>query len=839
MPRSAAYELPDPGAAVDLDGLITRLRALKVWAGDPSYEAIKDRLNAALRASGAPTAELAKKNTVADCFRLGRRRINADLMLAVVAALRPDPGYVAHWRQALRRVVGESRAASHVRVHERLPDDLDEFVGRTAEIEHIRRAVKPDRPAATAAIEGMAGVGKTRLAIHVGHRLRAEHRFERVLFVNLRGFHPDRAQPPADPAAVIEGFLRMLGVPGHLIPHDMSRRVQLYRERLAATRALLVLDNASDESQIRSLVADVPGCLTLITSRRRLAGLDDAVNVSLGAFTQSEALTFLNVAAARVPAGEDRRAPERLAQRCGYLPLAMGVMTGHMTSKSGWTLTDHADWLDERHRAHRLDGDVELALGMSYDSLPANAQRLFRLLALHPGDDIDVYAAAALAGMSPAGAREHLQHLRREHLVNEARPGRYGFHDLVRTYSVDRAVDQERPSDRRAALTRLLDHYVQTARQATDRLFPAGIRERSAVSPALTVDQALSWLNAECANILAAAGQATDDGLFDHVVQLAAALRRYLTSAGRYSDAVFLQHQASLAAQQSNDRAALAGALSSLGFAHFRLGDYPAALTHSHRALDIFRELADRAGEARARNNLGTVYQSQGQYAKAIAQHQQVLTLSEVVGDRFGVSVALGNLGVVSQLLGRYEAAVDHFRRARELAVELGDREGQARAIDHIGVAYQRQGRYQEALDCQHDALRHCREIEDRHGQARALTNLGDTLHRLGRDEEAAQHHRSALTIARETGDRGIECSALNGLGEATLTGELHRKASRLAAELGEQHEQARADEGLARICMIDGDIDQAKAHWQKALDVFATLGGPEADRVRVSLSEA
>src|SRR4051812_37608757 len=195
MSRSARafVVLPDPGRAGTLDELTEALRLLKVWAGEPSYDAVKDRINTAWRTAGRPGGELARKATVADCFKTGRRRLNTDLVIAVVQALHPDVGYVTQWRQALQVIGGEARASAQVRVQDTLPQDLAGFAGRDAELNRLRHALRLGERSGDAvvvsAIAGMAGVGKTRLAIRAAHLLAREKPFDRILFVNLRGFH--------------------------------------------------------------------------------------------------------------------------------------------------------------------------------------------------------------------------------------------------------------------------------------------------------------------------------------------------------------------------------------------------------------------------------------------------------------------------------------------------------------------------------------------------------------------------------------------------------------------------------------------------------------------------
>ncbi|PRY32017.1 hypothetical protein [Pseudosporangium ferrugineum] len=356
---------PDPGAVRSLDELVGCLRALKLWAGNPSYDAVTRRVNEHRRAARRPDAELARRGTVVDCFKTGRRRINSDLMLAVVRALHDDTGYLAHWQQALRVTLAETAAAGQVRVLDRLPDDVPSFTGRRDETARLTRAAGAAAGPLVCVLSGMAGVGKSQLAVHAGHLLAAGGGSGTTLFVNLRGFHPDPGQPPTEPGAVLDGFLRLLGVSGHDIPHGLPARSALFRELLAGRRALVVLDNAADEDQVRPLLPGGPETLTLITSRRRLDGLEGVLRLDVEPFGPDEAEGLLRRSVPGIAVGDDGSAYARIAARCGHLPLALSVVAGQMGARPGWTVTDHADRLDERHRHRRLDSGVEVALHLS------------------------------------------------------------------------------------------------------------------------------------------------------------------------------------------------------------------------------------------------------------------------------------------------------------------------------------------------------------------------------------------------------------------------------------------------------------------------------------------
>ncbi|WFE36371.1 tetratricopeptide repeat protein [Micromonospora sp. WMMD975] len=846
--------MPDPGRARTLDELTAALRSLKVWAGNPSYERITGQVNTAWRAAGRPAGELTKRPTVVDCFKPGRRRLNADLVTAVVQALHPDEGYVHQWRQALRMVGGEARAAAVVRVQDRLPPDLAGFTGRTTEIDQLRHALSHHPPTGGAtgvvAIEGMAGVGKTRLAVHAGHLLVRESRFDRTLFVNLRGFFPDPARPPADPAAVLDGFLRLLGVPAHRIPHDLHARTAAYRERLTGTRTLIVLDNAADVDQVRPLLPEVPGCLTLITSRRILSDLRPTTRLVVDVFAAHEAVDYLVQVVSHVPTGDDPGAAARIARRCGYLPLALDLTTGHMRATSGWTLTDHADRLDERHRQRRLETGVELALDLSYHHLPAGQRRLLRLLALHPGQDSDAYAAAALTGTDLDTTHAHLDHLCRDHLLQQSASGRYTLHDLVRAFAISRAHDEVRPADRREALTRLFDHYLATAAAAMNALHPAQAHLRPHIPPTGTPapeladpDCALAWLDVERPTLVTVAVHTASNGWPTHTTRLSRILYRYLAG-GRGSDAVTVHSHAHHAARQTGDVTEQAHALTDLGVAHLWVARYDAAVEHFTAALHLFREAGHEFGQARTQTNLGVAEQRLGHYRKAAAHFRRGRTAHLLAGNQIGQALALSNLGDVEQRLGHYRGAARHLREALALYRQSGDQAGEAVSLANLAEVDTRSGRYDTAAANLAQALVLFRQAGHRNGEAWTLDGLG-TLHRhLGQPVEAARHHRQALAILQTTGDRHGAAWALNGLGEAMLaaghaTDALthHTAAHATAAEIGARDQQARAQAGLAGAHRALADRDRARAHYRHALTIYTDLGTPEADQIRTCLA--
>jgi tetratricopeptide (TPR) repeat protein len=450
------------------------------------------------------------------------------------------------------------------------------------------------------------------------------------------------------------------------------------------------------------------------------------------------------------------------------------VVAGQMAARPGWTVTDHADRLDERHRHRRLDSGVELALHLSYQNLPEPRRTLLRRMAAHPGPDLDEHAAAALLGADPRHAAAHLRHLGDEYLVQEPANGRYVLHDLIRAFAADRAREEDRPTDRRNALSRLFDHYVYTAAAAMDALYPAERHRRPTLPPrppaGLRLDDpktALSWLDAERASLVAVCVTAARDGWPDHAVWLAGILYSYLDNGGHPADAFTVHTEAQHAARLIGDGIAEATALTNLGVVCWQLGRHPEAIGHLQRARALFQELGDARGEART----------------------------------------LGNLGVVHSTAGQGEVAAEFQQQALELFAGLGDRVGEANTLTNLGSAYVRLGRPAQAADHNRRALVIFQELEHRGGEATALNNLGDAQTMLGGYAEAVGHYQEALAIFRDLGERYGETCVLNGLGQA-LAGQggradaiaCHREALALATEIDKPEEQARARTALAAL---------------------------------------
>lgn len=717
-------------------------------------------------------------------YRYGRRAEALDQYLRTRSALAGEVGVEpgAELRELHQRILNSdpaltvvpeetwsARESSEVVAWRQLPMDIGEFTGRQAELAELQALVDadaPDTPTAVvvSTIEGMAGVGKTRLSVHLAHRLINRGQYCDVqLWTDLRGF--DAEHPPANPADVLEGFLRLLGVPGDHIPTDLQSRAALYRDRLAGKQALVLLDNAAGEEQVRPLLPGRPGCLVLVTSRRSLSDLDGAHTMRLDVLPPDEAVQLLARIATDGRITHQRQPAERVARLCGHLPIALSLAARRLRSRPHWTVADLADRLagDESTlrtvspRTRGLNGIFEL----SYRTLPADQQRLFRLLGLHVGNDITAASAAALAGWPLQHAEELLEALLDEHLLQQEIAGRYRFHDLIRPYARHLANTEETTGQRTEATHRLLTWYLHTAESARGVLDPHRIRiidlhplpPDCAVPEFQDYDQALVWYEAERANLVAAVRTAHPHGLPSVAWQLSWVLLSFFYRRSYWDDWITTFRIALTATQALADRRAEGIVWRGLGVVHSDLRQFDTAIDCHERAQAFLEEVGDLHAQGWNLNNLGVIYVHLDRLPAAENCFRRALSLLRESGDQHGEGLCLNNLGDTSRLLGDTGAAIGHLTEAQDIQQRQGDRAGLRYTLTTLGDLHQDAGQHQTALEYYELSLTTSRELDDQRTAARTLTNLAKTHRALGNTAAATDHLRQAHAIFTELGD--------------------------------------------------------------------------------------
>ena len=646
-----------------------------------------------------------------------------------------------------------------------LPADVFGFTGRDAYLADLDAFLdRSDHTNAVkvTAISGTAGVGKTALAVHWAHRI-ADRFPDGHLFVNLRGFDPEMRV--MDPAEAVRRFLDALGVRPDQIPAELDAQAAVYRTRLSDRRMLIVLDNARDTAQVRPLLPGSPTCLVVVTSRQALSGLvaegAHPLGVDLPSPAEARQLLARRIGAERVIVEPD--AVDEMVERCARLPLALTVVAARAATHPRLSLqTVAAELRDTDGRLAVLTGDdpnsdVGAVFSWSYRALTPGAARLFRLLSLHPGPDLAAPAAAALAALPVARVRPLLEELARASLVVQHTAGRYSFHDLLRAYATDLAHQLDGEEDRRAAVRRMLDHYLRSGYAADRLLYPARDPLTPPPEPPDAAPEqpdnereALAWFAAEHRVLLAAVHQAAAGHWDDRAWRLAWTTVTFLNREGHWHDLTSVGRTALAAGRRLEDQYAQAQAYCFLAYAATRLGRFEAADEELRRAMGLFRRAGDRAGQAHAHLNLAYAMERRGRRREALIHSRMALELYRAHGHERGQAIALNAVGWCHALLGQYEQARTCCQQALPLLVALDDRSGQADTWDSLGYAHEHLGRHDEAIACYRNAVELVRRLGDRYREATMFINLGEAQEAAGNPEAARHAWRAALAILEQ-----------------------------------------------------------------------------------------
>ncbi|MFG2059141.1 BTAD domain-containing putative transcriptional regulator [Micromonospora sp. NPDC048930] len=646
-----------------------------------------------------------------------------------------------------------------------LPADVHGFVGRAEALAGLDALLGESAQTPTAVViatvSGTAGVGKTTVAVHWGHRVAS--RFpDGQLYVNLRGFDPGGV--PVRPTDALRGFLEAFGVPAERIPAELDVQAARYRSLLAGKRVLVVLDNARDAEQVRPLLPGTSTSLTVVTSRNQLGPLvtlHGARPFAMEVLSPVEARQMLahRLGADRVAA--EPEAVDHIIDACARLPLALAIVSAR-AQQTAFPLAAIAGELDDVHgRLDALDaGDptsqVRAVFSWSYAALTSGAARLFRLLGLPPGPDVSARAVASLAGRPPTQTRRLIVELVRANLLAESAPGRYALHDLLRVYATEQLSAAHSHVERRAALSRLLAHYVHTAHTANRLIhphrdpIPVALGTPSPDStPVKLVDQheAQAWLATERNVLLAALRRAADAGFNLQAWQLAWALDTYLERRGYWYDRSAAWHTALQSANRLGSRAARAGAHVGIAHNELRLNRPTSAHDHLRQALDLYISGHDLAGQAFVHGLLAYLCEHQDSFEAALDHARQALALYRAAGHERGQATALNAVGWYHTLLGDHTSALVHCEEALALLQGLQDRYGAATTWDSLGHAHHHLGRYGDAAHCYQQALSLFRALGYRAYEADTLTHVGDTHLAAGDLDAARAAWKQALTI--------------------------------------------------------------------------------------------
>ncbi|MFB7366171.1 AfsR/SARP family transcriptional regulator [Streptomyces hydrogenans] len=711
-----------------------------------------------------------------------------------------------------RPVEEQAPAAAPVARPAQLPATVPDFTGRAAFVRELgaRLATAEGHVMAVSALAGIGGVGKTTLAVHVAHEARP-HFPDGQLYVDLQGAGAQAAAPET----VLGSFLRALGTPDSAIPDALDDRAALYRSTLDGRRVLVLLDNARDAAQIRPLLPGTAGCAALVTSRIRMVDLAGAHLVDLDVMSPEEALQLFTRIVGEERVRAEREAALDVVAACGFLPLAIRIAASRLAARRTWTVSVLAAKLaDERRRLDELQaGDlaVKATFELGYGQLEPAQARAFRLLGLADGPDISLAAAAAVLDLPLWDAEDLLEALVDTSLLESAAPGRYRYHDLVRLYAracADR--DEHPPTEKEAALSRLLDFYLSTAARVyaierpgdrlVDHLEPTTYEGLAFTDR----HEAQDWLYAESHCLLACVRQSAPSPT---------TLRRAVD---------LLWASLDLAESGANSK------------------EYEAVAT-------LLREAASKAGDVRAEGRaaitLAYVHQLSGRFDQADTEAAEARRLAAAHTDPMPLCWSANLLGVTAIYRNRYDEGEDHLQRAITEFRAAKDSAGEASALCNLSRIHLLTGRTESAVRL---ALQGA-EMYDALGHALKGANgwyaLGVALTRSGQLTEASSRLRDALTVFTDSRQRLWQGMALFRLAEVDLAGRKHAAAASNAEmaltvlrDIGGEWRRGNVLTVLGRALSGLGQRDRANVCWTEALDIYTRLGSPEAADVRALL---
>ncbi len=732
-----------------------------------NYHEVLTLLRAEL--SAKPVHERAAVLTIDALTALGQRGDAGEVYRLTRTRLRDEQGLDP----------GEQLEAAHRRALEGAAPDLATtftpisglprldpiFTDRDCELQTVTAALRQHGGAQLCVIYGMAGCGKTALAVRAAHAL-AESFADGVIFLDLHGYTEDRAALTA--AEAIDRLLRRMRIDGAMIPADYDERAAIYQDVLASRRVLLVLDDARDATQVRRLLPAAAGCAAIVTSRRHLAALDESLALPLGTLGQQEAVQLF-----RLVAGHDRVRNEptadsslsRVTNLCGRLPLAIRVAAGRYRARARQSLADlEARLSDADSLLTELDDDdrsVAASFRVSLLDLPSTLARTFALLAMSPGSDFDALAVAALADTTPGEAIGHLTRLADRHLITEHALGRFRFHDLIKVFTRKYVLESVPVGEAVAALWRLADYYLRTAETADSLITPYRYRvpittlDRAASLPPLDdYDAAFTWLSTEQSNLVYTCIAAGDGGLDAVCWQLAYTLRGYFFVTKNWQSWTATHETALVAAHRCGDARAEAMIVNNLGLAYLEQGASDRAADCYRRARRLFGAASDPHGEHTAQANLAWLLFSKGQFAEFIARMRPVLKFYRDNGAERNAAITLRGVGLAEAALGLIAESITDLCQARDVFLRLELRLDTAMTWNALGETYQKAGDSQSAATAFAEALTTARQSGSEYEQARAHHRLAEVAVTAGDRLSAREHWTQALERYQRLGAR-------------------------------------------------------------------------------------
>ncbi|MER6629869.1 NB-ARC domain-containing protein [Streptomyces sp. NPDC000987] len=689
---------------------------------------------------------------------------------ALAAALGLDEDTAAELERAARLGRPRPRSAAGPRTHNvlALPRDINDFVARGPALARLLTLVDGAAPATSpvSVVSGQPGLGKTTFAVHAAHRL-ASHFPDGQLAVDLHGMDPE----PTTPRDALGSLLRAVGVNERAIPASTEDRSGLLRSVVRDRRLLLVLDNAASEDQVRPLLPGAGRCLTVVTSRHALAGLEAVHRIDLALLRQEEAVELLSRIVGPERVGQEGRAARDLVELCGFLPLAVRIAGQRLASRPHERISKLTAQLAREEK--RLDtlqvGDLQVraAFALSYRQLPPGARTVLRRASLAAGGEFGPETAALLADLPVGSVAQYAEELVDAGLLQpDATAERYRFHDLVKLFAAEQLAAEDGAAVSRAALDRTALWMLRRATAAAlrfdaDRHQDALDDDPDPAGAPADRDEARAWLEAERAQWLAALHQAQTSGHHRQVIDTAGAMHWFSDLNQHWELWVEVFRCGVRAARALGSRQDEAVQLNFLAWAYGNcVHDPHASLAAADAALAAARETGDRLQTGWALGYGASALRRTGRVEEAIARlRESAACLADETSaqGRLAELSTLNMLGTHLRQSGGAEEALNIHRLSEAICqAEVTGAPAElitaylAAARHHIGNDLAALGRWAEAELPLRQALATFEAVDMAAWAEPTRLDLGIVLRRLGRHDEARRTLLAAHDALRE-----------------------------------------------------------------------------------------
>jgi tetratricopeptide (TPR) repeat protein/DNA-binding SARP family transcriptional activator len=763
-----------------------------------------------------------------------------------------------------------------------LPSLTTAFVGRSDEILALTSEDQPARQQVRV-IEGMSGIGKTTLAIHVARQL-GERYPDGQIYLKFNAHQA--GEVPLHAAEALSRLLEMVGVTSAPTPRSLQELTALWQSELSSRRSVIVLDDVPDLDAISPILPETGNCITLITTQRHLPDIPGSFVISLDVLPEHDAISLFTQIVGPEKAN-DRGAIAKVVRLCGCLPLAIEVTARRLRDEGDPSTI--SEFIREIISLHSLPDRIDAvspqlvsAFQLSYEGLTTDQKIFFSLLGVNPCVDFTVYSAAAITGNTVSGAEAMITVLADRYLVEHAARRRLRLHDLVRSFAAFTAERDHSQAERQHAERGLLEYYIFAVDRADRLLYPYRRRKRiqprlASISPDMNSrNDAEGWLNSEWSNIVRMTEHAMRHGWQRRGADLIHMLAEFMQATGRWAEAVRLHSLALQTCREIGDSRRLADAALDASLTTRERGQHDLALRLADEALNVYRSLGDHNGEATAIDRIGTIHAKSSKPREALAHFREAvkryretgnkggqaeagvhaaishlhlsqfpeaaeelknsLRIFRATKNRRGEAKALLNVGFMQEKLGHHGSALRSYHQSLDIYRAIGFRHSQALLNQNIGNIYQYQGHYEAALAAYRNALRTYRNAGDLRLQGAAFHDIGETYYRLGRYEKSLDYYEKAKSIAQQIGDSQVMLITLRDIaateqarGNNDDAQSIYSEALGMARELGDRHEEGKILAGIAESVSRFNGLYEARIYWQLALEIFLELGVPEA----------